>query len=97
MDLLPISQIKKGAQEGRLDARVHGQIESLTRKDTREGKPYFELVLTDGEGKLSLKAWNDAPAFAFCDRASVGLFIEVTGDFGVSGNFENFELGDTVP
>jgi 3'-5' exoribonuclease len=87
VDLLPISQIKRVAQESRVDARVHGQIESVTRKETREGKPYFELVLTDGEGKLNLKAWNDAPAFAFCDRACAGLFIEITGDFGVSGNF----------
>ena len=87
MDLLPISHIKRIAQETRVEARVHGQVESINRKDTREGKPYFELVLTDGDGKLNLKAWNDSPAFAFCERAGAGQFIEVTGDFGVSGNF----------
>jgi 3'-5' exoribonuclease len=87
VDLLPISHIKRIAQETRVEARVHGQVESINRKDTREGKPYFELVLTDGDGKLNLKAWNDSPAFAFCERADAGQFIEVTGDFGVSGNF----------
>jgi 3'-5' exoribonuclease len=87
VDLLPIAQIKKTAAESRIEARVHGQIEALSRKDTRDGKPYFELVLNDGDGKLSLKAWSDAPAFGFCEGSCVGTFVEVVGEFGVNGGF----------
>src|SRR5215207_4615445 len=87
VDLLPIVQIKKSAAEARIEARVRGQIEALSRKDTRDGKPYFELVLNDGEAKLSLKAWSDAPAFGFCEGSCVGVFVEVVGDFGVNGSF----------
>jgi 3'-5' exoribonuclease len=87
VDLLPIAQVKKYAADGRVEARIRGQIETLSRKDTREGKPYFELVLNDGEGKLSLKAWSDAPAFGFCEGSCAGVFVEVTGEFSVNGSF----------
>ncbi len=60
-------------------------VEALSRKDTRDGKPYFELVLNDGQGKLTLKAWSDAPAFAFCEGSCVGAFVEVQGDFFCRG------------
>jgi 3'-5' exoribonuclease len=87
VDLLPIAQIKRTAAETRIDARVRGQIETLARKETKDGKPYFELVLNDGDGKLSLKAWSDAPAFSFCEGSCVGTFVEVQGDFGMNGAF----------
>jgi 3'-5' exoribonuclease len=87
VDLLPIAQIKRNAVEARIEARVRGQVEALSRKDTRDGKPYFELVLNDGEGKLTLKAWSDGPAFGFCEGSCVGTFVEVQGDFAVNGSF----------
>lgn len=43
--------------------------------------------MNDGEGKLTLKAWSDAPAFGFCERACTGTFIEVTGEFAANGSF----------
>jgi 3'-5' exoribonuclease len=87
VDLLPIAQVKRVAADSRIEARVRGQVEALSRKDTRDGKPFFELVLNDGQGKLTLKAWSDAPAFAFCEGSCVGAFVEVQGDFGVNGSF----------
>ena len=56
MDLLHIVQLKRAAADSRVEARVHGQIESLTRKDTREGKPFYTLVLADVGAKLTLRA-----------------------------------------
>ena len=67
-----------------MEARVPGQIESLARKETRDGKPFFELTLADAEAKLTLRAWSDSPAFSLCERLSTGEFIEVTGEFGHS-------------
>lgn len=86
VELLPIAQVKRVAAEGRIEARVRGQIEALARKETKDGKPYFELVLSDGDGKLSFKAWSDTPAFLYCESATSGVFVEVQGDFA-SGNF----------
>ncbi len=86
VDLLPITQLKRAAAETRLEARVHAQLEVLTRRDASNGKPFFEVTFTDSEGKLALKAWNDSPAFAFCERAAAGAFVEVTGEFS-TGRF----------
>ena len=84
MEILPIAQLKRAAAEGRVEARIHAQIEALTRKDASNGKPYFEVAFADSEAKFSLKAWNDSPAFSFCERASVGVFVEIAGDFSSS-------------
>lgn len=86
MDLLSIGQLKRAASETRLEARIHAQIESLARRDASNGKPFFEVSLADGEGKLSLKAWHDSPSFGFCERAAAGVFVEVSGDFS-TGRF----------
>lgn len=87
MDLLHIVQLKRAAAEGRTEARVHAQIESLTRKDTREGKPFYAVVLADAGAKLTLRAWSDGPAFEFCEGAKAGDFVEVSGEFGMSPGF----------
>ena len=87
MDLLPIVQLKRAAADGRVEARVHAQVESLTRKDTREGKPFYAAVLADAGAKLTLRAWSDGPAFEFCENAKAGAFVEVEGEFTMSPGF----------
>ncbi len=64
-----------------------GQIESLAKKETRDGKPFFEVALADAEAKLTLRAWSDSPAFTLCERLAVGDFVEVTGEFGHSAAY----------
>src|SRR6187455_3141402 len=87
VDLLAISQLKRIAADGRIQARVHGQLDTLTRKDTRDGKPFFEVVVADAEARLTLRAWSDGPAFGFCEGAKVGGFVEVMGEFAMNGSF----------
>jgi 3'-5' exoribonuclease len=86
VDILAISQLKRAAAESRLEARIHAQLESITRRDAANGKPFFEASFADAEGKISLKAWNDSPAFSFCERAVAGVFVELTGEFS-TGRF----------
>jgi 3'-5' exoribonuclease len=87
MDLLPIVQLKRAAAEQRIEARVHAQIDALNRKDTREGKPFYEAIFSDAEAKMTLRAWSDAPAFAFCENGKPGTFVEVAGEFAASSGF----------
>lgn len=49
METLTISQIKRAAPEGRVEAVVHGQVEALVQKETKDGKPFWELTLADAE------------------------------------------------
>ena len=88
MDLHTIASLKRTAvDQARVEAELHGQVDNVTRKDTRDGKPFYELTLADAEGKLTLRAWSDAPAFAFCEQLAGGEFLAVAGEFAQSGGF----------
>ncbi len=82
-----ISTLKQATLPGKVEARVHVQIESLTRKDARNGKPFWELVAVDFETRFTLRAWSDEPAFAVCEGLRNGQFIEIAGEFSHSANF----------
>jgi 3'-5' exoribonuclease len=84
MELLTISQLKRAAGDGRVEAIVHAQIETIARKDASNGKPYLEVTFNDGEAKFTLKAWNDSPGFSYCERGVVGSFVEIAGEFATS-------------
>ena len=85
--LLSITELRSAAQAGRTAARVHGQIYSLTLKETQQRKPYWELVLADAETRFVLRAWNDAPVFKQCAELAQGAFVEVTGEFEASAAY----------
>jgi 3'-5' exoribonuclease len=87
VEILTITHLKRAALAGRVEASVWGQVDALARKETRDGKPFWELTLADAEAKLTLRAWSDAPAFAFCEGLAVGAFLEVEGEFTHSGNY----------
>ena len=87
MDILTLSNLKRAAKAGRVEAVVHGQVDSIARKETREQKPYWEVSIADAETKITLRAWSDSPAFALCEQMSRGEFLEVTGEFVHNGAF----------
>ncbi len=86
-EFFSIAELKRRALAGRVEAAVHGQIEALVKKETRDGKPFWELTLADAEAKLTLRAWSDAPAYATCEESAVGTFLEVVGEFAHHGSF----------
>jgi 3'-5' exoribonuclease len=86
-ELLSISALKNSAAENRIQAAVHGQVEALQKKETRDGKPFWEVSIADAEAKLTLRAWSDSPAFAACENLLPGVFLEVTGEFACNGSF----------
>src|SRR5437764_1493441 len=87
MEILSIANLKRAASTARVEATIHVQIEGLLRKETRDQKPYWELALTDGEGKLTLRAWSDSPVFAICEQLRRGDFLEISGEFAHNGSF----------
>ena len=86
-EVLTIAALKRLPAQDRIQAPVHGQIEALQRKETRDGKPFWELILADAEAKITLRAWSDSPAFPACDKLSAGAFLEVTGEFAHNGAY----------
>ncbi len=81
MTPVSICDLKRAAGGGRVEGAVHCQVESISKKETREQKPYWELVVADAEGKLTLRAWNDSPNYALCASLVKGSFLEITGEF----------------
>lgn len=86
-ELFTIAELRSAAKSARVEARVHAQIDSIEQKETSAQKPYFKLVFADAEGKFSLNAWSDSPAFAQCETLARGAFVEVVGDFAHNGSF----------
>ncbi|MEI6561530.1 MAG: HD domain-containing protein [Verrucomicrobiota bacterium] len=85
MSLFTIPAIKRAAQaqegHGRVEARFHAQAEAVVQKQTRDGKPFWELTMADAEAKLILRAWSDTPVFEFCAALAPGTFLEIEGEF----------------
>lgn len=68
-------------------ARVHGQIDEILRKDSANGKPYWELKMRDASDVLVLRAWSDTPAFSSCEEFARGDCVEIEGEFYINGTF----------
>jgi len=63
MDLLTLIEVRRGAQNGAVTARVHVQVESAAPKLTREQQPYCELNLADACDQMTLRVWSYHPAY----------------------------------
>lgn len=86
MEILSIIALKQSTLQVKVRAGIHGQVESLQKKETRDGKPFWELAVADAEGKITLRAWSDAPSFGQCAGLQQGDFLEVSGEF-FAGSF----------
>lgn len=88
MPLLSISELKKNTREhSPQEAVVHAQIERINRKDTANGKPFYEIIFRDGSESLTLRAWADTPSFETCASSKSGDFVSVEGVFNHSSSF----------
>jgi 3'-5' exoribonuclease len=87
MELVSISNLKRAASGGRVEAVLHVQVETITQKETKDQKPYYEIILADAEAKMTLRAWSDSPAFQSCAAMKRGEFLEISGDFVNNGSF----------
>lgn len=68
MQTLTIRELKRQATDHPLEARVFGQLQSVSHRSTKHGKPYLEVSLADSGAKFSLKVWSDNSAYALLDR-----------------------------
>jgi 3'-5' exoribonuclease len=87
VELQTILSLKQAAQAGRVEARLHAQVDTIVRKETREGKPFYEVTVADAEARMVLRAWSDGPAFPLCEGLKPGAFLEVSGEFALSGSY----------
>ena len=84
---MTLSEIRKAAQNGSVQARVHVQVESASAKMTREQKPFCELTLADACDRMTLRVWSDHPEYRSCESLGAGEFIELFGEFNQHQQF----------
>lgn len=83
---ISIHRMKSACASESLFATVHCQIETITEKQTKAGKPYYEFALRDAADQVTLKAWQDTPGFAAAEsgRLRPNDFVSVTGGWSTS-------------
>lgn len=81
MEVMTLTEIRKGAQSGPVTAHVRVQVEAVAPKLTREQKPYCELILADACDRMTLRVWSDHPAYKACTALKAEAFIELSGEF----------------
>ena len=63
METLSITELKSLAAANPGEYAVHAQIAALAARETRGGKPYFEVTLADAGAAIKIKVWQDSPGF----------------------------------
>ena len=58
-----ISQLRQECRTAPLNCRLRGQVDELNKKESANGKPFWELKLRDSSDALTLRAWTDTAAF----------------------------------
>src|SRR6202048_1345037 len=81
MNLMTLSEIRRGAQSEPVTARVHVQVEAAAPRLTREQKPYCELILADACDRMTLRVWSDHPAYKACSEMTPESFVELAAEF----------------
>ena len=82
-----IAQLRVACRAGAIHAKVSGQVEELNRKDSANGKPFWEMKLRDAGDMMTLRAWTDTAAFDTCEELERGACVEVEGEFLLNGTF----------
>lgn len=86
-DQLTLAQLKQVAGPQPQPYRVHAQVEAVAEKLTQQGKPYYELRLTDGEDSLVWRLFDGSPLFAEAGQFSRQPWIELTAHWVDTGKF----------
>ena len=82
-----ISQLRQDCRTGQLSCRIRGQVDEIHKKESANGKPFWELKLRDSSDALTLRAWTDTAAFDSCEETDRGACVEIEGEFLINGAF----------
>ena len=82
-----ISQLRQDCRTGPLNGRIRGQVDEINKKESTNGKPFWELKLRDSSDALTLRAWSDTAAFDSCVETDRGTCVEIEAEFLINGAF----------
>ena len=96
-DLLTLRQIKQVAEQQPQPYRVRAQVESCGTREAANGKPFYEVKLTDGTESMIWRIFDGTPAFGEAASLQRGTWIELgahwtSGKFGVEPRNAGFRV-----
>ena len=98
---LTISQLRQQTSDNAIPATFDAQLERRVERQTKTGKPYYEIYLVDGTGEMKLKIWENKPQFEALETLDDGKLLRFSGDwtqnqYGIdSGNWDMRLLNET--
>jgi 3'-5' exoribonuclease len=84
METLSITELKSQSAANPGEYSVHAQVATLAARETRGGKPYFEVMLADAGGTIKIKVWQDSPGFSYAETLQEEHWVCATGFWSVN-------------
>lgn len=86
-ELLTLTQLKQVAGPQPQPYRVRAQVEGVAEKHTQQGKPYYEVKLTDGEDSLLWRVFDGSPLFQESSQLDRHDWIEMSAFWVDTGKY----------
>ncbi|MBL9117936.1 MAG: HD domain-containing protein [Verrucomicrobiaceae bacterium] len=87
-DLLSLAQLRQTASSTQAQPyRVRAQVEALVQRQTAQGKPYFDVKLTDGTETLTWRVFDNNPLFLEIGNLSRQAWVELTAEWIDTGKY----------
>ena len=81
VEQVTISQLRQSTGEAPLSASFDAQLERRVERETKTGKPYYEIFLVDGTGEMKLKVWDSRPQFRALQEIADGTLLRLSGEW----------------
>ena len=78
---MTISRLRQSTSADALSASFDAQLERKAERETKTGKPFYEISLVDGTGEMKLKVWENRPQFRALDDIPDGTLLRFSGDW----------------
>jgi len=78
---LTITQLRQQTATEPISASFDAQLERKAERETKAGKPYYEIFLVDGTGEMKLKVWENRPQYQALKELDDGKLLRFSGDW----------------
>lgn len=78
---LTIASLRQSTGDSPLGASFDAQLERRVERETKTGKPYYEIFLVDGTAEMKLKIWDNLPQFRALQEIADGTLLRLSGEW----------------
>ena len=81
MPHVTIAQLRQQTTDTPAPFTFIAQLERRVERETKGGKPYYEIFLVDGTGEMKLKIWDNKPQFKALETIDDGTLLHFSGEW----------------